>query len=161
MLEQRAFYRAIRQRGQEILASLSEDQVAAVIVGRPYNATDLGVSQDLPFKLRKLGVLPIPMDFLPVDNVDISSEYEDMFWRSGQDILAAAHIIRDNPNLNAVYVTNFSCGPDSFIISFFRRILGDKPFLELEMDEHTADAGIMTRCEAFFDSLKMGKGAIV
>jgi predicted CoA-substrate-specific enzyme activase len=160
-LEQRAFYREIRKRGEEVLAMLDEEHPAAVIVGRPYNAADLGVSQDLPYKLRKLGIMAVPMDFLPVDTVDISSRYEDMFWRSGQDILAAAHIIRDNPYLNAVYVTNFSCGPDSFIMSFFRRIMGSKPYLELEMDEHTADAGIITRCEAFFDSLKMGKGAIV
>lgn len=160
-LAQKAFYREIRQRGQEVLQNLNEDQTAAVIVGRPYNATDLGVTQDLPFKLRKLGILPIPMDFLPVDTIDLTKEYEDMFWRSGQDILSAAHIIRNNPNLNAIYVTNFSCGPDSFIISFFRRIMGEKPFLELEMDEHSADAGIITRCEAFFDSLKMGKGVLV
>lgn len=160
-IAQKSFYREVRQLGREVLASLTHDQTTAVIVGRPYNVADLGVCQDLPYKLRKLGILPIPMDFLPVDTIDISQKYEDMFWRSGQDILAAAHIIRENPHLNAVYVTNFSCGPDSFILSFFRRILGDKPFLELEMDEHTADAGIITRCEAFFDSLKMGKGVLV
>jgi len=121
----------------------------------------MGVCQDLPYKLRKLGILPIPMDFLPVETIDISDKYEDMFWRSGQDILAAAHIVREHPLLNAIYITNFSCGPDSFLLSFFRRILGDKPFLELELDEHTADAGVLTRCEAFFDSLKMGKEVLV
>lgn len=157
---QQAFYRAIRQRGQEILASLRDDQPVAVIVGRPYNIADLGVCMDLPFKLRKLGVLPIPMDFLPVDTIDITDNYPDMFWRSGQDILAAAKIVRNDPRLHAIYVTSFSCGPDSFILSFFRRIMGDKPFLELELDEHTADAGLITRCEAFFDSLKMGKGVL-
>jgi predicted nucleotide-binding protein (sugar kinase/HSP70/actin superfamily) len=31
--------------------------------------------------------------------------------------------------------------------------MGDKPFLELEVDDHTAEAGIVTRCEAFLDSL--------
>ena len=39
--------------------------------------------------------------------------------------------------------------------------LGDKPFLELEIDDHTADAGIITRCEAFLESLKMGQGVAV
>ncbi len=158
---QRAFYAAIRERGREVLRGLDGEQPAAVVVGRPYNVADLGVCQDLPFKLRKLGILPIPMDFLPLNTVDISQYYDDMYWRSGQDILAAAMIIRDDPRLQAVYVTSFSCGPDSFILTFFRRILGSKPFLELEMDEHTADAGIITRCEAFFDSLKMGKEALV
>lgn len=158
---QKAFYAAVRRRGREVLDQLDDEHPAAVIVGRPYNTTDLGVCQDLPYKLRKLGILPIPMDFLPVDEIDITEHHASMFWRSGQDILAAAHIIRDTPRLHAIYVTNFSCGPDSFIISFFRRIMGVKPYLELEMDEHTADAGIITRCEAFFDSLKMGKGVLV
>jgi predicted nucleotide-binding protein (sugar kinase/HSP70/actin superfamily) len=101
------------------------------------------------------------MDFLPVNTVDVSDSYDSMYWRGGQDILAAATLIRNNPQLQAIYVTSFSCGPDSFILSFFRQMMGGKPFLELELDEHTADAGVITRCEAFFDSLKMGKGVLV
>lgn len=157
---QQDFYAAIRRRGREILDNLKEDQLAVVIVGRPYNACDPGACQDLPFKLRKLGALPIPMDYLPLEAVDLSDRYDNMFWRSGQDILAAATIIRDAPRLQAIYLTNFNCGPDSFIINFFRRIMADKPFLELEIDDHTADAGIITRCEAFFESLRMGKGVL-
>jgi predicted CoA-substrate-specific enzyme activase len=155
---QREFYAALRRQGREILNNLDDEQLAVVIVGRPYNTCDGGACQDLPFKLRKLGVLPIPMDYLSLDTVDLSARYENMFWRSGQDILAAATVIRDEPRLHAIYLTNFNCGPDSFIINFFREIMGDKPFLELEIDDHTADAGTITRCEAFFESLKMGKG---
>ncbi len=157
---QQDFYATVRRRGREVLDSLEPDQPAAVIVGRPYNTCDTGVCQALPFKLRKLGILPIPMDYLPLDSVDLSARYDNMFWRSGQDILAAATIIRDDPRLQAIYLTNFNCGPDSFIINFFREVMGHKPFLELEMDDHTADAGIITRCEAFFESLNMGKGTL-
>jgi predicted nucleotide-binding protein (sugar kinase/HSP70/actin superfamily) len=39
--------------------------------------------------------------------------------------------------------------------------MGDKPFLELEIDEHSADAGVVTRCEAFFDSLRVERTALV
>lgn len=155
---QQEFYAAVRREGREILGSLDGQQVAAVIVGRPYNTCDVGACQDLPFKLRRLGVLPIPMDYLPLDAVTVSARYENMFWRCGRDILAAATVIRDDPRLNAVYLTNFNCGPDSFIIHFFREIMGEKPFLELEIDDHVAEAGIVTRCEAFFESLRMGRG---
>jgi predicted CoA-substrate-specific enzyme activase len=158
---QRDFYARVRHRGREVLENLGDDQLAVVVVGRPYNVCDPGVCQDLPFKLRKLGALPIPMDYLPLDTVDVSERYANMFWRSGQDILAAATIIRDDPRLQAIYLTNFNCGPDSFLISFFRQMMGDKPFLELEIDDHTADAGIITRCEAFLESLKMRKGALL
>ena len=150
---QREFYAALRARGREALANLDPDQPAIVLVGRPYNVSDPGVSQDLPYKLRKLGTLPIPLDFLPIKNVDISGYYENMFWRSGQDILSGAELISHDPRVHAIYVTSFNCGPDSFILSYFRRMMKDKPFLELELDDHTADAGIMTRCEAFLESL--------
>jgi predicted CoA-substrate-specific enzyme activase len=157
---QREFYTALRRRGRDVLQDLDARRLAAVLVGRPYNACDPGACQDLPFKVRKLGVLPIPMDFLPLETVDVSARYGNMFWRSGQDILAAATIIRDNPRLHAIYLTNFNCGPDSFIMSFFREIMGDEPFLALELDDHMADAGVITRCEAFFESLSVGRGRL-
>ncbi|MCG8346655.1 MAG: acyl-CoA dehydratase activase [Chloroflexales bacterium] len=157
---QQVFYTTVRQHGRDVLAGLPAGQLAAVIVGRPYNTYDVAVCQDLPYKLRKLGVLPLPLDILPLDTVNLAERYNRIFWRSGQDILAAAQIVHDDPRLQAIYVTNFNCGPDSFLLSFFQRIMGDKPFLELELDDHTADAGIITRCEAFFDSLAMGKGSL-
>jgi hypothetical protein len=77
-----------------------------------------------------------------------------MYWRSGQRIIAAARFIREHPGLYPVYITNFGCGPDSFITHFFRLEMGDRPYLQLEIDEHSADAGAITRIEAFLDSLK-------
>ena len=159
-MAQQNFYAAMRRRGREVLDNLTRAQMGTVIVGRPYNTYDPGVCQDLPFKLRKLGVLPIPIDYLPLDQVDISDQYDNMFWRGGQSILSAAAIVRDDHRLQAIYVTNFNCGPDSFLLSFFRRTMNGKPFLELEFDDHTADVGIVTRCEAFFESLKMGRGVV-
>ena len=118
-----------------------------------YNTTDLGASLDLPYKLRRIGVLPIPVDYLAGSAADISDDYPDMYWRSGQSILGAAKLIAADPRLQAIYLTNFNCGPDSFLITYLPRMMGAKPFLEVEIDDHTADAGIITRCEAFFDSL--------
>ena len=150
---QRTFYKTLRQRGEEVLTKLQPGDRPVVIIGRPYNSGDPGTCQDLPYKLRKLGALPIPMDYLPLETVDLTDSHDNMFWRSGQDILAAARIISTDARLQAIYLTNFSCGPDSFLLSFFADILGDKPFLELEVDDHTADAGVITRCEAFLESL--------
>jgi len=150
---QERFRRRCRERGEEVLRGLSEEDRALVIVSRPYNGCDRGVNLDLPKKLRDLGVLAIPMDFLPLEEVSLSPDWRNMFWKYGQRILAAAKLIRRNPLLHAVYITNFGCGPDSFLTTFFRRQMGRKPALLLEIDEHSADAGIITRCEAFLDSL--------
>jgi predicted CoA-substrate-specific enzyme activase len=149
---QHEFTFKIKRRGREILETLSEKTI--VIVGRSYNAFDPGLNLEIPRKLSTLGIFSIPMDYLPIEHVDIARAWPNMYWRSGQNILKAAEIIRKNPNLFGIYIGNFSCGPDSFIHRFFKKTMGDKPFLQIEIDEHSADAGIITRCEAFLDSIK-------
>ncbi len=162
---QRAFDQHLIDMGRETLDNLTPDQKACVIVSRPYNGCDPGVSLDLPRKLRHMNVLAIPMDFLDLQQAPISEPelQKDMYWKYGQRILRAAHIIREDPRLNAIYLSNFSCGPDSFIITLFKELmtktdaLGNetrKPALVLEIDEHSADAGVVTRLEAFHESLK-------
>ncbi len=151
---QNIFYENLQARGKEILAGLGPDDRAMVIVSRPYNGFDCGMNLNLPRKLRQLGVLAIPMDFLPLDTTGDLDEIKPMYWRFGQKILAAAEFVRQEPRLHAVYVTNFSCGPDSFIQHFFKDTMRGKPFLEIEIDEHSADVGAITRLEAFLDSLK-------
>lgn len=151
---QTAFYQAIQARGREILEQLGPAGRAMVIVSRPYNGFDPGMNLNLPRKLRQLGLLAIPMDFLPLDEVQALDDLKPMYWRYGQKILAAADLIRRDPRLHAIYVTNFSCGPDSFILHFFKEKMRGKPYLEIEIDEHSSDVGAITRLEAFLDSLK-------
>ncbi|MBN1901723.1 CoA activase, partial [Candidatus Sumerlaeota bacterium] len=154
------FEKALQKRGREVLAELHSGKRAIIIVGRPYNTCDSGVNLDLPKKLLGMNILPIPMDFLPLDDIPYDSSYLNMYWRSGQRILKAARFIRERQGLYALYVTNFGCGPDSFLLKFFARELGDKPFLQIEIDEHSADAGVITRCEAFLDTIAGFNGAV-
>ncbi len=157
---QEKFYDAMIKRGREILEGLKPGQKVMVIVGRPYNSCDSGINLEVPKKLRELGVLALPMDYLALDSASRQEGIKEMFWRYGQKILCAAHLIREDPNLHGVFISNFGCGADSFILHFFRDTLAGKPFLQLEIDEHSADAGVITRCEAFLDSLKHAKEGV-
>jgi predicted nucleotide-binding protein (sugar kinase/HSP70/actin superfamily) len=148
---QDSFAGAIKSRGAEVLAGLKEK--AVVIVGRAYNALDGGVNLGIPQKLSELGVLSIPFDFLPLEDYHIEKDWPNMYWRSGQRILKTIRLIREKKDLYPLFIGNFLCGPDSFILKYVRQDLGDKPFLHIEVDEHSADAGAITRCEAFLDSL--------
>ncbi|HET6514422.1 MAG TPA: acyl-CoA dehydratase activase [Thermodesulfovibrionales bacterium] len=149
---QEEFFRSVREKGSEVLSTLKER--AIVIVGRPYNAFDGGMNLTIPKKLADLGVLSVPMDFLPLEGLSIQDRWSNMYWRSGQRILKAARFISENPNLFPIFIGNFSCGPDSFIQKYFEEEMKDKPFLHIEIDEHSADAGAITRCEAFLDSIR-------
>jgi predicted nucleotide-binding protein (sugar kinase/HSP70/actin superfamily) len=150
---QRAFNDAMLEAGAEALRKLEETgEPAIVLVGRPYNLYDRAVNCDIPRKLRSVyGVNVLPMDFLAVEDEDVSGIHPNMYWNSGRRILAAGSITRRMPNLHLIYVSNFKCGPDSYIKSFIDEAAG-KPSLVLQFDGHANDAGFITRCEAYLDS---------
>jgi predicted CoA-substrate-specific enzyme activase len=148
------FGKRLLARGKEVVEGLGQGDTALVIVGRSYNTIDSGLNLEIPKKLRDMGVLAIPFDMLPVDEAIDDEMAREMYWKNGQRILAVAKLLKYDPRLFTVYITNFGCGPDSFITHFFKDISSGKPFLQLEIDEHSADAGAITRCEAFLDSLR-------
>ncbi|MBW2141282.1 MAG: CoA activase, partial [Deltaproteobacteria bacterium] len=152
---QENFNQRLLDRGQEVLDLLDEKGwLGMVVVSRPYNGFDPGLNLNLPSKLRGLGVVGIPMDFLPLDDPQYQEEAVNHYWRYAQKILSAAEIIRRDERLYGIFITNFGCGPDSFIQHFFNDIMRGKPWLEIEIDEHSSDVGAVTRLEAFLDSLK-------
>ncbi len=150
---QDAFKRTLLEKGAEALRRLdARGEPGIVLVGRPYNVHDAGMNLAVGRKLRDFyGVNCIPLDFLDTDGVDIRHINENMFWDLGRKVIAAARIVAEHPNLHILYITNFKCGPDSFIKHFIRTASG-KPFLSLQFDGHSNDAGMMTRCEAYLDS---------
>ena len=147
---QNACLHEMKTLGEKTLQQLTEnpDQIGVVIFARPYNGFAEEAHMGIPNKLASRGVLVLPMDFLPISD---QKDRRHMYWGMGQIIMRAAEMVKANPQLFGVYITNFSCGPDSFLISYFRELMGRKPSLTLELDSHTADAGLETRIEAFLD----------
>ncbi len=136
--------------GRRFLAELQPEEMGVVIFGRSYNAfSELG-NLGIPHKFSSRGFKVLAHDCLPLADLGADTE-PGMYWASGQTILQAARIVAAHPQLFAVYISNFSCGPDSFLIGNFRDIMGRKPSLLLELDAHSADTGINTRIEAFID----------
>jgi predicted CoA-substrate-specific enzyme activase len=150
------FEKRLREKGRELLAQLRDDEQLFVLVSRAYNGCDSLTNLELPKKLAENGRRMIPLDMLPLEEAQLRDPelHNTMYWKYGQHILRSAEVISRDRRLHAIYLSNFSCGPDSFLITFFRDIMGRKPSLLLELDEHSADAGVVTRLEAFFESLK-------
>jgi predicted CoA-substrate-specific enzyme activase len=150
---QEEFELKLQQAGQKALETLAtQDELGIVLLGRPYNIYDKTINLNVPGKLRKFyGVNVIPLDFLPLDFIDIYDVNENMFWHYGKKIMQAAKFVKQYANLHIIYITNFKCGPDSYLKHYIREA-SNKPFLSLQFDGHSNDAGIMTRCEAYLDS---------
>ena len=150
---QEEFERMRLKRGREILDSLREDDRAVVLIGKPYNVHDTGLNLNISKKLRKLEVIAIPYDLLPLDTVELLSHYSNLVWKNEQNLLRSAMLAKASRNLNPIMITNYGCGPDAFFAKYLEDTMGEDPYLVLEVDEHSGDAGMVTRIEAFLDTI--------
>ena len=147
---QRKCMAEMKDLGKKAMAFLesSPDQIGVVLFARAYNGFVEEAHMGIPNKFASRGIMTIPYDFLDFEE---EKSKDHMYWGIGQRMMKAARLIKKHPRLFGTYITNFSCGPDSFLITYFREIMGQKPSLTLELDSHTADAGLETRIEAFLD----------
>ena len=145
---QMEFEDELYRKGSEVISSLKNGEPLIVVTGRAYNLYDEKLNLRLGQNLSKIGMNALPMDFFDVRDVSMS-DFSSMYWSYGTQMLRVAKVIKKNHNFFGLHISNFSCGPDSFNEHFYKYIMKDKPCLILELDEHSAVAGVMTRLEAF------------
>jgi hypothetical protein len=155
-LRLKEFNRQLEELGKRSIDSLADDEIAFVMITRPYGVNDPELNMGIPQKLMAMGYKVLSISALPVLHYDTSADYPNMFWPFGQHILAAAQIIRNHPKLYAIYLTNHGCGPDLMLNHYFEQEMQGKPYLHLEVDEHSSEVGIATRLEAFVNSFEKG-----
>jgi len=149
MEKQNAYFEAAKKLGEEALSeSRKAGRPVIAVLGRPYNAFTPEANMGIPRKFTTRGYSIVPFDILPFEDEEI---FSNMYWYYGQQDVKSASFLKDEENIYITFITNFSCAPDSFILHYIKWIMGQKPFLVLELDSHSADAGIDTRVEAFLD----------
>lgn len=130
------------------------------LMGHGYTIYDDFVSQQLISKLRRLGANIITQDMLDDKIVEEYAQKlpKKMFWTMGKKILGSNLYFLENHKVDGiVYLTCFGCGPDSFVTELVKIEAGRKkniPLMVLTVDEHTGEAGIITRLEAFIDMIR-------
>ena len=140
------------QLGKTALAEAKRAKRPVIaLLGRPYNAFTTDANMGIPRKYTTRGYSVIPYDILPFSDQPI---YPNMYWYYGQQDMKAGVLLKNEDNIYVTYISNFSCAPDSFMLHYLKWIMGTKPFLILELDSHTADAGVDTRIEAFLDIIE-------
>lgn len=145
------FETRIMEKGKQIVQGLQADEKAFVLISKTYGVADPVLNLGIPGKLKEMGYKTLAFYNLP--ECDVSSEHPNMFWPFGQHILEAAQVVRQHPNLYAIFLTHHGCGPDTVFTHYFKEIMGDKPYLNIEVDEHSSGVGVITRLEAFVNSL--------
>jgi predicted nucleotide-binding protein (sugar kinase/HSP70/actin superfamily) len=151
---QHRFEKELGTLGAKLLKQLEKsDQLGVVLLSRSYMSQDSGANLGIAEKLAQLCVVPIPLDFLPLDRVNPEDFSDRPYWSYEGKFIAAAKIIAENPQLYGLAITNFGCGPNSFILKVVEDIMSGQPMGQLEIDEHAAEAGLVTRLEAFVDTI--------
>ncbi|NLK08140.1 MAG: hypothetical protein GX316_05505 [Firmicutes bacterium] len=129
------------------------------LLGHSYLIYDDFANMHIVNKLQNMEVEVMTVDMLPDERIDAQSLAwpKRMFWTSGRRILGAAREYVEMRIPGIIYVTAFACGTDSLTAELVERTLRREspiPQLILNLDEHTGEAGIVTRLEAFVDMLR-------
>jgi len=134
--------------GRKALEFCDNNNITPVVVlGRAYTIYNKVLNSNVPAILREQGTIPIPVDCYPIDAE--TPVFPQIYWGYGHKNLRAAHQIRKTPGVYSLFASNYSCGPDSFVVHFYSYIMEGKPFAMIETDGHSGDAGTKTRIEAF------------
>ena len=134
-------------------------QYSIGLIGHPYNIYDNYVSMSIIEKLRGRGINVLTQDMVCKEELDRIAEgfTKPMFWSFGKKIMAASSYLIDQRNVRGIiYLVAFGCGLDALVGDLVERRIRKKgvPFCMITIDEHTGEAGVDTRLEAFIDMLE-------
>jgi len=157
-------YRAARQAMQEGRLTPAEfdrpgktppwppDGIPVAVVGHPYNLYDPFINHQLLVRLARLGVNPLtPERLCPQPGAD--------YWAFEHELVGATRQALERGVRGVIAVVAFGCGPDAVLVDEVRQLCQEAgvPMMALVLDEHSGEAGLVTRLEAFVDMLRWRK----
>lgn len=154
-------------KGKVVLKSRKNNHsITVAVLAHGYNLYDDHISMKIFKKLDKLGVKAVVAENLSQDKMKagLSVLNTNLYWANELEITGAAGSFMENKKIDGIVtLTAFGCGPDSLMIERITRYAKrlQKPLLNLTVDEHTGEAGFITRLEAFTDMLFRKKRASI
>lgn len=130
------------------------------LIGHSYNLYDNYVNMDIIPKLKRLGANIITIDMIDGRTIHENSNLlnKKIFWYFGTKVMGSIYHLLDRNDISGIiYVMSFGCGIDSFVCDLAERKIRrnkDIPFIVLTIDEHSGEAGLNTRIEAFIDMIR-------
>ena len=132
--------------------------LSVAIMAHGYNLFDDRISLNLIKKLEKMNVKVYTS--LNVSREDSLNSIEKLgeiqYWANELELTGtAAYYLLNNKVDGIIALSAFGCGPDSLMVDEITYHCKEKamPLIHLTIDEHTGEAGFITRLEAFIDML--------
>ncbi len=136
-----------------------------LLLGHGYNIFDTFINLDFQKKLRDQGAEVFTIENMPESvfkkPVIVNKRFRN-YWRHEEEIMQSIRyfLTKGRGEIDGViFLISFACGPDSLISELIMRdmkVVG-LPFLEITMDEHSGEAGMITRIEAFVEMARRKK----
>ncbi len=135
------------------------DDIHVVFIGRPYSILPKSMNSGIPEIFASLGVKAFYQDMLSYTREDVKAIEpltNELPWHYASEILKSAEVVAHSAGAYPVYVTSFNCSPDSFAVEYFKKLMEshEKPYLILQLDEHSSSVGYETRIEAAIRSFR-------
>lgn len=146
----------------EILDAI-ESELNIALIGHSYNLNDSYINMDMISKLRSNNINVITVETIDNKIIDEKTSVlpKRLFWNFGSKAVGSALHILDTQDFDGIiYTMTFGCGVDSFVCDLVERRIrrgSDIPFTVLTIDEHSGEAGMETRLEAFIDMIRWRK----
>jgi len=150
----------IIDRKRNIYVIKEKELLNIVLIGHPYNICDGYANMNIIKKIRNNGANIITHEMIDdeVINKNCNTLPKKIFWNFGRKAIGSIMSFAESNDIDGViYLMAFGCGIDSFIGDLAERIIRRKsniPFITLTIDEHSGEAGMDTRIEAFIDMLR-------
>lgn len=154
---------AIRRLRHDIRPTLHPSKFSVMLLGHPYMLNDEYVNLNIIKKLEKLGANVMTCECVPDSVIQKETDRlpKRLFWTFAKRTMGAAlhHLQRGGVD-GLIHLIPFGCGSDALIselVERFARRVKRIPFMLLTIDEHSGEAGFMTRLEAFTDMVMRRK----
>lgn len=147
---------------KEITEAESSKLLTIALIGHHYLIYDDQVSHRIVQRLTKSDCRIVTPDMLSTVQLESATQRlaSSTYWTWEEEVVSAGNYFLESGVDGVIGVAVFGCGPDSLMMDMVRRqatALGNTPFMNLTLDEHTADTGVVTRLEAFLDMIQRRK----
>jgi predicted nucleotide-binding protein (sugar kinase/HSP70/actin superfamily) len=138
-------------------------RLTLALVGHPYVIYDDYITHRLLSRLHGMGVDVVTPEMVPQTALEAAIANLDgrSYWTYEGEVVGAGGYYIDSGVDGVIGVLAFGCGPDSLMVDLVKHYAQEKgcPFLGVTLDEHTGEAGLLTRLEAFVDMILRRKRA--
>jgi predicted nucleotide-binding protein (sugar kinase/HSP70/actin superfamily) len=158
-----AYRQALQSWRSQVSPDKAVDKDSIAVIGHSYLVKDTFFCQDVEQVLTSYGVTMITSDQIASKVLyDESKVFEpDVYWQLSAKIAGAAHFFcRQKDVKGVILLSSFGCGPDSLVNEYIEHHVlkkSGKPYIMINLDEHTGRAGLITRVEAFLDLMEWRK----